>query len=176
MRSRPRRPHDSWQLISQNNVSNANPISKLFIFNIMMQPLNPNIAVYRLVKPQCELWLYRYKYTMTSGFLYCAFAFQMQITWGLVYHKGTCHKDTCNMVTKFLVWILDNSIMLDKLLSRRQIFVCAFLPIYDKNKCTRPVSGIPFIRYVSGIPFIRYFSGIPFIRYAQNGKIGSKII
>ena len=92
----------------------------------------------------------------------------MRITWGLVYHKGTCHKDTCNMVTKFWVWTLDNSIMLDKLLSRRQIFVCAFHPIDDKNKCTRPVSGIPFIRYVSGTPFIRYVSRIPFIRYVSG--------
>jgi hypothetical protein len=107
------------------------------------------------------------------------------------------------MVTQFWVCTLDNSIIWDKLLSRRQIFVCAFLPIYDKNKCTRHVSGIPFIRYVygipfcryvsgipfiryvygipfiryvSGIPFIRYVSGIPFIGYAQNRKIGSKII
>jgi hypothetical protein len=107
------------------------------------------------------------------------------------------------MVTQFWVWALDNSIIFDKLLSRRQIFLCAFLPIYDKNKCTRRVSGIPFIRYVSripfiryvygipfmryvsgipfmryvsGIPFIRYVFGIPFIRYAQDRKIGSKII
>jgi hypothetical protein len=64
------------------------------------------------------------------------------------------------MVTQFWVWAVDNSIILDKLLSRRQMFVCAFLPIYDKNKCTRHVSGIPFMRYVSGIPFIRYVSGI----------------
>jgi hypothetical protein len=42
-----------------------------------------------------------------------------------------------------------------------------FFQFMIKNKCTRHVSGIPFMRYVSGIPFIRY---------AQNRKIGSKII
>ena len=42
--------HDSWQLISQNIFSSANPISKSFIFNIMIQTLSSNIAVCCYIK------------------------------------------------------------------------------------------------------------------------------
>ena len=88
----------------------------------------------------------------------------MRITWGLVYHEGTCHKDTCNMVTKFWVWTLENSIMLDKLLSRRQILFSLFFQLMIKTN-----AHDLFLEYLSSGTFLEHLSSGTFLEYPSSG-------
>ena len=70
------------------------------------------------------------------------------------------------MVTTFLVWILDNSIMLDKLLSRRQILFVLFFKLMIKTN-----AHDTFLEYPSSGTFLEYPSSGTFLEYPSSGTL-----